>query len=114
MNTRSTFLDLIKNPPIKLRRVNKDEPPKKAAPAPAASSGGGDLISELTARIQRRRQAMAGEQITERRQLLNLPPTPAQPAPEANIVQTPVGAFSIPEGDSSSEEESSSSSEWDD
>lgn len=103
--------------PIKLRRVNKDEPPKKAAPAPAASSvgGGGDLMSELTARISRRRQAMAGEQIAERRQLLNLPPVqPAQPAQDANIVQTPIGAFNIPEGDTSSEEESSSSSDWDD
>lgn len=110
MATRSQFLDLIKKPNIKLRKVNKDEAPKAAKPLPKAGGDPGDLMAQLRERIQSRRAAMAGEDIPTRK-ITKPEPEPEQPA-EKGVIETPMGQFAI-KPPSDSETESSSSSDWD-
>jgi hypothetical protein len=113
---RTSFLDLIKNPGIKLRKVNADEKPA-AKPAPKGASSGNHM-DELMMRIRQRGQAMAGKDIQERRALLELPakkveePTPVQ---AGDIVTGDNGlTFAIKEDSGAgSGSGSSPSSDWD-
>jgi hypothetical protein len=110
---RSNFLDLIKNPVIKLRKVNLDEKPSK--PPPKATPG--NHMDDLMVRIRERREAMDGKDTQKRRELLDLPPKPEAPAVPAGPGETVTGdnglVFGIKEDSGAgSTSASSQSSDW--
>lgn len=110
-DVRSTFLDLIKSPNIKLKKVNRDEPPKPAKPA--ATSTGDDFRDQLFARIAARRMVMAGQDVPARQVQKEEKKADEPAAQPGNTISTPMGEFQVKAQSSDDETESSSSSDWD-
>jgi hypothetical protein len=83
---RANFLDLINRQTVTLKRVTMDDAPR----APESH------MDEFTSRILQRGQAMAGNDVQERRRILDLPQAPpAEPA--AILVRSPNGmVFAMP------------------